>query len=86
MTETGTNDLLPLSAAERMRRYRQRKRDGLIALNVEMRLTEVQALVEKGLLKAEARHNAGDILLALYRFLDANLEPVGGNRRASVTA
>ena len=67
-----------------MRRYRQRKRDGLIALNVEMRLTEVQALVERGLLKPEARHNAEDILLALYRFLDTNLEPVDSSRRASV--
>jgi hypothetical protein len=69
-----------------MRRYRQRKRDGLIALNIEMRLTEVQALVEKGLLKVEARHNAEDILVALYRVLDTNLEPVDSKRRASVTA
>ena len=69
-----------------MRRYRKRKRDGLVALSLEIRLTEIEALVEKGLLKAEARHNAEDILLALYRFLDTNLEPVASNRRASVTA
>jgi hypothetical protein len=69
-----------------MRRYRKRKRDGLVALSLEIRLTEIEALVEKGLLKAEARHNAEDILLAMYRFLDANLEPVDSKRRASVTA
>ena len=69
-----------------MRRYRKRKRDGLVALSLEIRLTEIEALVEKGLLKAEARHNAEDILVALYRVLDTNLEPVDSKRRASVTA
>ena len=83
---TDANDLPPSCAAARMRHYRRRKRNGLVALNLELRLTEIQALIEKGLLKAEARHNAEDILLALYRFLDTNLEPVDSNRRASVTA
>jgi hypothetical protein len=40
-------------AAERMRRHRQRRRDGLRCLVIELRETEIDVLVQKGLLKAE---------------------------------
>jgi hypothetical protein len=49
-------------AAERMRRSRQRRREGLRSLRVELRETEIDALIHKGLLKAESRDNAGAVL------------------------
>jgi hypothetical protein len=46
-------------AAERMRRHRQRRRDGLRCLIIELRETEIAALIRKGLLKPEM-HNEHD--------------------------
>jgi len=43
------------AAAERMRRHRQRRRDGLRCFMIELRETEVDALIRKGLLAAEKR-------------------------------
>ncbi len=60
-------------AAERMRRHRQRRCDGLRSLRVELRETEIDALVRKGLLKAESRDNANAVLRAFYAFLDRTL-------------
>jgi hypothetical protein len=37
-------------AAERMRRHRQRRRDGLRCLIIELRETEIDALIRNGLL------------------------------------
>lgn len=51
--------------AERMRRHRQRRRNGLRCLNVELRATEIEALLLKGFLKADAR----DHLLAVREAL-----------------
>ena len=61
------------SAAERMRRYRRRKRGGLRCLTVQIRQSEIEALVNKGLLSADERANADAILQALYAFLDRAL-------------
>jgi hypothetical protein len=41
--------------AERMRRHRERRRDGLRCLVVELRETEIDVLVQRGLLNAGAR-------------------------------
>ena len=49
---------MPSLAAERMRRHRQRQRDGLRCLTIELYETEVDALIQKGLLKAETRNNS----------------------------
>jgi hypothetical protein len=57
-----------------MRRHRQRRRDGLRCLMIELRETEVDALIQKGLLPAEKRHDYGSVQLALYEFLDGALE------------
>jgi hypothetical protein len=58
------------AAAERMRRHRQRRRDGLRCLIIELRETEVDALIRKGLLPADNRHDYGSVQSALYAFLD----------------
>jgi hypothetical protein len=58
------------AAAERMRRHRQRRRDGLRCFMIELRETEIDALMRKGLLGAENRHDYESVQSALYVFLD----------------
>ena len=60
-------------AATRMRRHRDRRRDGLRCLNIELRVTEIDALIKRGLLKSETRNDAKSITEALYAFLDKTL-------------
>ena len=61
------------SVAERMRRYRQRRRDGLRCLLIELRETEIFALVRMGLLQPENCNSNDAILTALYAFLDETM-------------
>jgi hypothetical protein len=61
------------AAAERMRRHRKRRRDGLRCLTIELRETEVWTLINKGLLRYETRNDVGSIKHALYAFLDQAL-------------
>jgi hypothetical protein len=61
------------SAAERMRRYRQRRRDGLHCLLIELRETEIFELVRMGLLKPKDCNRNDAILTALYAFLDETM-------------
>jgi hypothetical protein len=61
------------AAAERMRRHRQRRRDGLRCLNVELRETEIDALIGLKLLTAETRNDPGAVCEALYAHLDRTL-------------
>jgi hypothetical protein len=58
------------AAAERMRRHRQRRRDGLRCLMIELRETEIDALIRNGLLPPENRHDYDSVQSALYAFLD----------------
>lgn len=60
-------------AADRMRLHRQRRREGLRCLMVELRETEIDALIKKGLLNNETRNDAGAVKEALYAFLDSTL-------------
>jgi hypothetical protein len=64
---------MPSLAAERMRRHRQRQRDGLRCLTIEFYETEVDALIQKGLLKAEMRNDSFAIIDALYEHLKHTL-------------
>jgi hypothetical protein len=57
-------------AAERMRRHRQRRRDGLRCFIIELRETEIDALISNGLLPAENRADYESVQSALYAFLD----------------
>ena len=61
-------------AAERMRRHRERRREGLCCLFVELRDTEIDALMRKGLLKPETRHDQNAIADALYDYLERTLD------------
>ena len=62
------------AAAERMRRHRERRRDGLRCLTIELRETEIDALIHKGMLNADTRNDLGAILNALYTHLDRTLD------------
>jgi hypothetical protein len=60
---------MPNLAAERMRRHRQRQRDGLRCLTIEIHEAEIDVLVQTGFLKAETRNDSYAITEALYDFL-----------------
>ena len=61
------------STAERMRRYRQRRRDGFCCLWVELHATEIDSLVRKGLLQSVARNDVNAIREALYSHFEETL-------------
>ena len=73
-TPVATEEVVPRSpAAERMRRHRQRRRDGLRCLIIELRETEIEALIGMGLLKAELRDHPEAVSDALYEHLNRTL-------------
>ena len=61
------------ASAERMRAYRQRRRDGLRCPMIELRETEIDALIRKGVMKPETRNDPHAVSVALYAFLDGTL-------------
>jgi hypothetical protein len=63
----------PRTAAERMRRHRDRRRRRVRFLGIELFDTEVDALVRRGLLRAETRNDRSAVTKALYAYLDRAL-------------
>ena len=68
---TGPVALSP--AAERMRLFRERRRKGLRCLTIELRETEIDALIRNGMLNAEMRDDPIAVSEALYAHLDQTL-------------
>jgi hypothetical protein len=64
--------------AQRMRRYRERRRRGLSCIKVQLRRSEVEALIACGLLQPAQRQDRNVLAAALHRYLDIN--PIGGRR------
>jgi hypothetical protein len=62
-------------AAERMRLHRDRRRCGLRCLMIELRETEVDALIREGLLEHETRNDRRAVLKALYGHFNRTLGP-----------
>jgi hypothetical protein len=60
-------------AAKRMHLHRLRRRSGLRCLTVELRVTEIDALIRKGLLTSDTRNDPRAIVEALYEHLDRTL-------------
>jgi hypothetical protein len=60
----------PSPSAERMRVSRQRRRDGLRCVPLEVRDEEIEALVKAGLLASDARNDRTAIAAAMGRLLD----------------
>jgi hypothetical protein len=61
------------AAAERMRAYRQRRRAGLRCVVVQLRETEVDVLIRRGLLNAVARNDVHAVRDALRAHFDRTL-------------
>ena len=61
------------AAARRMRAHRDRRRKGLRCIRVELRETEVDVLIRKGLLKPDARNDPNAICDALHAHFDRTL-------------
>jgi hypothetical protein len=60
-------------AAERMRLHRERRRNGMRCLTIELRETEIDTLIRNGFLNREMRNNQFAIRDALHSFLDETL-------------
>jgi hypothetical protein len=63
------------TAAERMRRYRARRRAGFRCLTIELHRTEIDALVHRGLLRADERDHEGAVIDALSQYVEQTLGP-----------
>jgi hypothetical protein len=61
------------SAAERMRLYRMRRRNGLRSVQVLLHGTEIDSLISKGFLKPERRHNRTAVENAVGVFICSEL-------------
>jgi hypothetical protein len=62
-----------LSADERMRLHRQRRRRGMRSVNILLLVTEIDALVRKGFLLPESRADPDAIQAAVNDFLSSAL-------------
>jgi hypothetical protein len=60
-------------AASRMQLHRLRRRSGLRCLTIELRVTEIEALIRKGLLTEVTRNEPRAVIEALYAHLDKTL-------------
>jgi len=68
-----TEPAIRSAAAERMRRHRERRRDGLRCVTIELRDSEIDTLARMGLLRPEMRNDANAISEALYAYFDRTL-------------
>jgi hypothetical protein len=73
IASTTTEPAARSAAAERMRLHRERRRLGLRCFTIELRETEIDALIRKGLLRAEMRNDQNAVSEALYAYLDRTL-------------
>jgi hypothetical protein len=58
--------------ARRMRAHRQRRRDGLRCVTLDLRETEIDRLIALGYLEAADRQNQDELAKALYWFLEVS--------------
>jgi hypothetical protein len=69
----GSSSPIRSDAAERMRRYRERRRNDLRCLMIELRETEIVGLIRRGLLKSEMRNDTDEIITALYTLFERTI-------------
>jgi hypothetical protein len=63
-----------MSAAERMRHYRKRRRQGLQCVRIELHVTEIEDLIRIGLLKEEQRQDPEAVQAAVTGLVYQALE------------
>jgi hypothetical protein len=61
-------------AAERMRNHRERRKAGMRCFTIELRETEIDALIRKGFLTADTRNDTSEIIDAIYAYFDRELK------------
>jgi hypothetical protein len=61
-------------AAERMRLHRERKKNGMRCVMIELRETEIDVLIRKGFLTADTRNDTSEIIDAIYAYFDRELK------------
>lgn len=59
----------PPTAAERMRRSRERRRRGMRSVRIQLDVAQLQALIRKGYLGPTPPDDRGDIAFAIDAFL-----------------
>ena len=74
MTDITTPPISP--AAQRMRRSRERRRNGLRYFGIELCETEIDALARMGFLTEDGRRDDCEVIVALCAFLDFVLSDV----------
>jgi hypothetical protein len=74
VTPPATKPAARSAAAERMRLHRERRRNGMRCLTIELRETEIDTLVRMGLLRREMRNDANAIIEALYAHFARTLD------------
>ena len=62
-----------LAGTSRMRLHRARRSAGLRCLTLEVRETEIAALIRKGLLRPDSRQDNAAVRNAFYSLLDRHL-------------
>ena len=67
------NAATPLAGTSRMRLQRARRSAGLRCLTLEVRESEIAALIRKGLLRPDSRQDNAAVSNALYSLLDRHL-------------
>jgi hypothetical protein len=70
MTTKASPSASPSPAALRMRLHRDRRRKGLRCVTIELRKTEIEALVRGGLLQHDRRHDRVSVRDAVHQLLD----------------
>jgi hypothetical protein len=68
-----TNELSRSASAARMRQHRERRRKRMRCLTIELRDSEIEALIRRGRLHPDHRANSAAVRKALYGFFDQYL-------------
>jgi hypothetical protein len=75
VTSPPTGPVLRSPAAQRMRDHRERRRLGLRSVTIQVFEKEVDTLVRKGLLEADARNDRHAVREALHKHIARTLGP-----------
>jgi len=57
-----------------MRQHRERRRNGMRCITIELRATEIDALIRNGVLKSETRNDLDAVRDAIYAHLESTLD------------
>jgi hypothetical protein len=72
-TQTVADKPSPMTGSERVRRTRERRRDGIMFIGIELLPTERDALIRRGLLAKVDRDDKMSVLASLYAFFERHL-------------